>query len=97
MLLADRLRLRLPPPPSPCRHLHAEGWVLPVSDSPKPPADRITLSMPVLNAAKQVAVVALGQVRSYKEGCRAACLPAYRTQPLVQCAAGRSIFLGQHL
>lgn len=42
----------------------ADGWVLPVSDSPKPPAERITLTMPVLNAAKQVAVVALGQVRA---------------------------------
>lgn len=42
--------------------LHAEGWVLPVSASPKPPAERITLTMPVLNAAKNVAVVALGKV-----------------------------------
>lgn len=25
------------------------GWVLPVSDSPKPPPERITLSMPVIN------------------------------------------------
>jgi len=37
------------------------GWVLPVTDSPKPPAERITLTMPVLNAAKNVAVVALGE------------------------------------
>lgn len=37
--------------------------MLPVSASPKPPAERITLTMPVLNAAKNVAVVALGQVR----------------------------------
>lgn len=37
--------------------------MLPVSDSPKPPAERITLSLPVINAAKNVAVVALGQVR----------------------------------
>lgn len=36
-------------------------WVLPVKASPKPPAERITLSMPVLNAAKHVSVVALGQ------------------------------------
>ena len=38
-----------------------EGWVLPVSESPKPPAERITLSMPVLNAARHVAIVALGE------------------------------------
>lgn len=36
------------------------GWVLPVTNSPKPPPERITLSLPVLNAAKHVAVVALG-------------------------------------
>lgn len=40
------------------------GWVLPVTESPKPPAQRITLTMPVLNAAKQVAVVALGGGKS---------------------------------
>lgn len=38
--------------------------MLPVSDSPKPPAERITLTLPVINAAKNVAVVALGQVRA---------------------------------
>lgn len=39
-----------------------KGWVLPVSNSPKPPPERITLSLPVINAAKNVAIVALGQV-----------------------------------
>jgi len=38
--------------------------VLPVTDSPKPPSDRITLTMPVINAAKRVAVVALGEGKS---------------------------------
>lgn len=38
----------------------SSGWVLPVLNSPKPPAERITLTMPVLNAAKKIAVVALG-------------------------------------
>lgn len=38
-----------------------EGWVLPVQNSPKPPSDRITLTMPVLNAAKEVVVVASGK------------------------------------
>ena len=36
------------------------GWVLPVVDSPKPPSERITLTMPVINAAKKVVVCALG-------------------------------------
>ena len=38
-----------------------EGWVLPVTNSPKPPSERITLSLPVINAAKQVVVTALGE------------------------------------
>lgn len=37
-----------------------EGWVLPVADSPKPPAERITLTLPVLNAGRHVAIVAFG-------------------------------------
>jgi 6-phosphogluconolactonase len=37
-----------------------EGWVLPVSDSPKPPSERITLTLPVLNSAANVAIVAFG-------------------------------------
>ena len=36
------------------------GWVLPVTNSPKPPSERITLTMPVINAAQQVIVCALG-------------------------------------
>eukprot|EP00803_Ostreobium_quekettii_P009307 evm.model.scf_1138.7 EVM.evm.TU.scf_1138.7 scf_1138:48967-50103(-) len=39
----------------------AEGWVLAVEDSPKPPSERITLSMPVINAAREVVVVAMGE------------------------------------
>jgi 6-phosphogluconolactonase len=36
------------------------GWVLPVTHSPKPPSERITLTMPVINAAQNVIVCALG-------------------------------------
>jgi 6-phosphogluconolactonase len=36
-------------------------WVLPISDSPKPPPERITFSLPVINAAKEVQVVAVGE------------------------------------
>jgi 6-phosphogluconolactonase len=39
-------------------------WVLPVTNSPKPPPERITLSMPVINAAREVVVVALGAGKS---------------------------------
>lgn len=38
-----------------------EGWVLPISDSPKPPSKRITLSLPVVHAASRVAFVATGE------------------------------------
>ncbi|GMH36484.1 hypothetical protein BSKO_04352 [Bryopsis sp. KO-2023] len=41
-----------------------EGWVLPIDDSPKPPPSRITLTMPVINHAAEVAVVALGEGKS---------------------------------
>mmetsp|Transcript_40156 Transcript_40156/g.89089 ORF Transcript_40156/g.89089 Transcript_40156/m.89089 type:complete len:360 (+) Transcript_40156:81-1160(+) len=40
------------------------GWVLPVENSPKPPPERITFSLPVINAAKEVHVVALGESKA---------------------------------
>lgn len=41
-----------------------EGWVLPVSNSPKPPPERITFTMPAINAAKEVFVVAVGESKA---------------------------------
>ena len=38
-----------------------EGWVLSISDSPKPPPKRITLSLPVVHAATKIAFVATGE------------------------------------
>ncbi len=37
-----------------------ERWVVPVLNSPKPPSERITLTLPVINQARQIAVVATG-------------------------------------
>ncbi|KAI9655482.1 MAG: suppressor of los1-1 [Alyxoria varia] len=37
------------------------GWVLPIEDSPKPPAQRITLSLPVVHAANKIAFIATGE------------------------------------
>ena len=41
-------------------HTAAEPWVLPVHDSPKPPPGRITLTLPVINAADMAVIVAMG-------------------------------------
>lgn len=38
----------------------SDGWVLPVSDSPKPPPERITMTLPVINASKSVVFFATG-------------------------------------
>ncbi|CAL5229687.1 g13056 [Coccomyxa viridis] len=38
-----------------------DSWVLPVENSPKPPPERITFSLPVINSAKEIAIVAMGE------------------------------------
>jgi len=38
-----------------------ERWILPISDSPKPPPERITFSMPVVNMAKRKVFAAVGE------------------------------------
>lgn len=37
-----------------------EGWILPVSESPKPPSERITMTLPVINASKSIVFLATG-------------------------------------
>ncbi|XP_002976562.2 probable 6-phosphogluconolactonase 1 [Selaginella moellendorffii] len=40
-------------------------WVLPISNSPKPPSKRITMTLPCINAAEHVAFVALGSGKAH--------------------------------
>ncbi|MBE7552202.1 MAG: 6-phosphogluconolactonase [Anaerolineales bacterium] len=61
-----------------------ERWVVPIFDSPKPPPQRITLTLPVLNNARQVAFVAAGDGKAAilpQVFAAGSTLPAHRVQP----------------
>lgn len=66
----------------------ARCWVVPVFHAPKPPSERISLSLPVLNHARHLLVVAAGEgkanalSRVWAPDATAAPLPAQRLQPV---------------
>jgi 6-phosphogluconolactonase len=65
-----------------------ERWVAPIFDSPKPPPARITLTLPIINQARQVAFVAAGAGKAevlaqvLGPGDRTAELPARQVRPV---------------
>ncbi|MEO6324559.1 MAG: 6-phosphogluconolactonase, partial [Thermoanaerobaculia bacterium] len=66
--------------------------VIPIADSPKPPPGRVTFTLPLLNAARNVVFLATGSEK--REACARArrgdrALPAGRVSP----AEGRLLWL----
>eukprot|EP00967_Tisochrysis_lutea_P118638 scaffold192939_cov18-Tisochrysis_lutea.AAC.1 len=45
-------------------HAVTDRWITPIANSPKPPPERITMTLPVINAAKEVVVVAGGESKA---------------------------------
>ncbi|CAN1823728.1 Probable 6-phosphogluconolactonase 1 [Linum perenne] len=67
-----------------------EEWVTFITDSPKPPPERITFTLPVINSASNVAIVATGESKadalhlaiSNAAGPDGSLLPARMVQPM---------------
>lgn len=79
-------------------------WVLPIANSPKPPPERITFTLPVINAAKEVHVVALGESKAeiVQRALEVQALPGALPAQLVRPATGKvtwvlDVAAAQHL
>eukprot|EP00408_Alexandrium_pacificum_P015489 CAMPEP_0171201322 /NCGR_PEP_ID=MMETSP0790-20130122/24431_1 /TAXON_ID=2925 /ORGANISM="Alexandrium catenella, Strain OF101" /LENGTH=307 /DNA_ID=CAMNT_0011666719 /DNA_START=6 /DNA_END=926 /DNA_ORIENTATION=- len=65
----------------------SDRWVLPVWDSPKPPPERITLSMQAVNCAARVVLVGTGEGKkdvvkaAFLPGCDLPCARAFGASP----------------
>lgn len=70
----------------------ASRWVLPVTSSPKPPPERITMTLPVINAAKEVLVIALGDGKAevVARALEVQALPGALPAQLVRPKGGRA-------
>jgi 6-phosphogluconolactonase len=71
------------------------AWVLPVTDSPKPPPERITLTLPVINAAAEVLIIALGEAKAeiVQRVLEVQALPGALPAQLVRPKEGRARFV----
>ena len=89
---------------SPSPVLIPPRWVVPVTNSPKPPSERITFTIPVINAAKEIVFVALGESKAeiVQRALEVQSLPGALPAQLVQPEAGKVTWLldvesAQHL
>ena len=63
------------------------SWILPVVNSPKPPSERVTMTMDVINASQEVWLVAAGKgkaevvQRVLEHQCLPGALPAQMVRP----------------
>lgn len=72
-----------------------KAWVLPVKNSPKPPPERITMTLPVINSAKEVVFVALGEGKAevVQRTLEVQALPGALPAQMVRPTAGRARWL----
>lgn len=82
----------------------SKRWVLPIADSPKPPAERITMTLPVINAAKDVVVYATGEGKAeiVQRALEVQSLPGALPAQMVRPSAGKLTWMvdvaaAQHL
>mmetsp|Transcript_39050 Transcript_39050/g.108621 ORF Transcript_39050/g.108621 Transcript_39050/m.108621 type:complete len:278 (-) Transcript_39050:59-892(-) len=68
----------------------SDRWILPIADSPKPPPERITVSLAVVNSAAKVVLVGTGDGKkdvvkqAFTAGCDLPCTKAHGAAPATE-------------